>query len=279
MAKCIRCGKFSLFKSFPNGLCKDCILKIEKEEKEKKIKEIEDRKRRELEEQKRVEAIEAEKKRMQELLELPKKLFGDMLAYDYEDVDLFVPDPCAFEKIEIGTRLNAYQDKNNQYDQHAVRLEWNRETIAYFYRGKLQDMANDYLEFGGLVHGIVTALNPEGKQIQAHIGYYKGKDQDEYRTLVIKNKGAKTYKLTGNSSEAKQCNIMISKVGEKCDLEYDPAKDKYIVLCGDEIGYLPASATKFVEEYKEENCSVFISEIDTNDSGKYYACVHIFCEQ
>lgn len=278
MAKCVRCGKFSLFKSYQNGLCNDCIARIEEEENAKKKREIQEQKRRELEEKKRIEAEEAEKKRMEELLELPRKLFGDVLAYDYEDVNLFVPDPCAFEKMEIGTRLNAYQDKNNQHDQHAVRLECNRDTLAYFYRGKLQDMANDYLEFGGQVHGVVTALNPEDKKIQAHIGYYKGKDQDEYRSLVNMNTDVKKYKLTGNTSEVKQANIMISKVGEKCELEYDPEKDKYIVLNGDEIGCLPSSAAKIVDEHGEENCSVFISEIDMNDSGKYYACVYVFCK-
>ena len=85
MAKCVRCGKFSLFKSFQNGLCNDCIARIEEEENAKKQREIQEQKRRELEEKKRIEAEEAEKKRMEELLELPRKLFGDVLAYDYED--------------------------------------------------------------------------------------------------------------------------------------------------------------------------------------------------
>ena len=278
MAKCVRCGKFSLFKSFQNGLCNDCLVKIEEEEKERKQREIQEQKRRELEEKRRIEEKEAEKKRMEELLKLPDRLFGDVLSYDYEDVNLFVPDSSAFEKMQIGTRLNAYQDKSNQHDQHAVRLEWNRDTLAYFYRGKLQDMANDYIEFGGQVHGIVTALYPEDKKIQAHIGYYKGKNQDEYRSLVKTNIDAKKFKLTGNSSEAKQSNIMISRVGEKCELEYDTEKDKYIVCNGDEIGCLPSSASKMIEDHGEENCSVFISEIDINDSGKYSVCVSIFCE-
>ena len=89
MAKCVRCGKFSLFKSFQNGLCNDCLVKIEEEEKERKQREIQEQKRRELEEKRRIEEKEAEKKRMEELLKLPDRLFGAVLSYDYEDVNLF----------------------------------------------------------------------------------------------------------------------------------------------------------------------------------------------
>lgn len=278
MAKCVRCGKFSLFKSFPNGLCNNCTAEIEREQKAKELREKQERLKREIAEQERIIAEAEEQLRRQEMLTLPKRFFGFDLAYDYEDVNLFVPDSASFSKMDIGTKLNAYQDPDNPYDNKAVRLEWNSDTLAYFYRGKLQDMANDYLKFGGAVHGVVTALFPQEKKIQTHLGFYKGQAQDEFSACFAKNPRAKKYKLTGSMSQNKQSNIMISHVGEKCDLEYDYDKEKYLVVCGDEIGYLPASAAKLVDKNGEDSCSVFIAEIDTNDSGNYYASVYVFID-
>lgn len=278
MAKCTRCGKFSLFKSFKNGLCDKCTEALAKE---KEMQELQARKealKRQMEEQERIIAEAEEQIRLQEMLTLPEKFFGAERAYDFEDVNLFVPDAAAFSKMSVGTKLNARQEPENSYDKKAVRLEWNRDTLAYFYRGKLQDMANDYLRLGGHVHGIVTALMPDEKKIAAHLGFYKGAHQDELSSFLKKNPGAKAYKLTGSASEAKQSNIMISNIGEQCDLEYDCDKDKYLVTAGDELGYLPSSAAKLVDEHGEANCSVFIAEIDTNDSGKYYASVYLFFE-
>lgn len=279
MAKCVRCGKFSLFKSFPNGLCQDCITRIKEEEREKELKEIRERQRRELEEKKRIEEEEKEKKRIEELLTLPKKLYGYMLAYDYEDVNLSVPDSKSFSEMEIGTKMFASQDNENLHDCRAVMFKLNGVPVSYFYQGKLKDMANDYLEYGGQVYCIVTSLNPDENRIQAHVGYYKGHDQDEFRYMLRRNMDAKKYKLVGNSSEEKQFNVMSSSVGQKCEIDYDIEKDKYTVINGDVIGYLPSSARKIVEEHGEENCSVFIAEVDTNDSGKYYACVYVFFDK
>lgn len=278
MAKCVRCGKFSLFKSYENGLCDKCISDIERERKMKELEEKQERLKREIAEQERIAAEAAEQLRIAELLTLPQKFFGAVLAYKYTDVRLSVPDPSCFSKMNIGTKLNAYQDPHNPDDTNAVRLVWNDETLAYFCRGKLQDMANDYIQFGGHVHGVVAQLMPEDNTIFAHLGFYKGQHQDEFKSLFRKNPQAKTYRLTGSASEEKQSSIMLSHVGEKCDIEYDYEKEKYLIVCGDELGYLPAPASKVIEEYGEESCSVFISEIDTNDSGKYYANVYLFHE-
>lgn len=279
MAKCVRCGKFSLFKSFPNGLCDDCIAAIDKEEREKELREKQERLRKEIAEQERIIAEAEEQLRLAEALQLPDVFWGSRkLAYDYEDVKLFVPDPNLFSKMSVGTKLNAFQDKDNPYDKNAVRLEWNNDTLAYFYRGKLQDMANDYLMFGGHVHGVITSLAPDDSSIFAHLGYYKGANQDELKSLYFKNSSPKPYKLTGSSAAYIQENLFMSSVGEKCDLEFDSDKEKYLVTAGDALGYLPASAAKLVEEHDENNCSVYIAEIGMNDSGKYFVSVYVFVE-
>lgn len=282
MARCSRCNKFSLFKSFKNGLCDECKDRLEEErreaERERERMEREEQQRKEQEEKKRREAEEEAERKLKDLLVMPPKFHGSILAYDYEDVNLFVPNADTFSDLSIGFKLYAYQEKDNVHDPNAVCFHNSRITYAYFFKGKLQDMANDYLSCGGDVMAIVTDMNPDEKKISAHIGYFKQKDQDEFKSYIRKNKNAKTYRLTGNTSEEKQFNLACSKIGEKCEIEYDFDKDKYIVINGDEIGYLPATGTKIINEHGEDNCSVFIADIGENDSGKSYACVYIFTE-
>lgn len=276
MAKCSRCHKLYLFKSFPSGICPSCEKQILKEKEDREFQEYQERRRREIEEEKRIEAEKAERARIEQLLTLPNRFWGCDLAYQYEDVRLFVPSSELFSKMSVGTELFGIQEPDNPHDSKAVRLILSGETLAYFYRGKLQDMANDYLQFGGRVYGIVSSLSPEDQTIMANIGYYKGVNQDEFKSLYHRFPHSKLYRLTGSSSEDRQTNIMISNIGDKCSLEYDYDKEKYLVLSPDELGYLSASAAKLVDDYGEFSCQVFIGSIDFTDSGKYAVSVYVF---
>lgn len=98
--------------------------------------------------------------------------------YHYDDVQICVisgeaPDPREFRPR---TGLFFYQEPMNPYDDRAVRIENARGVKAgYFYRGKLQDMANDFLSSGGkLVGGVVSY---DGRTMIAQIDFYRdGRD-------------------------------------------------------------------------------------------------------
>ena len=65
-----------------------------------------------------------------------------------------------------------------------------------------------------------------------------------------------------------QDNISLCSVGEQCEIEWDCDSDRYVVVCGDEIGYL-------TEKQIDAHCiniyraKVFIDEITEQENGKY----------
>lgn len=65
-----------------------------------------------------------------------------------------------------------------------------------------------------------------------------------------------------------QDSLILCNVGERCEIDYDVECDKYIVSCGDEIGYL---TEKQIESHDIDISftRVFIDEIIEQENGKY----------
>lgn len=73
-------------------------------------------------------------------------------AYVYNHVDLCIisdqPKPD-LRRVKVGDYLNLVQEPENPYDHRAVRVETlSGRKLGYMYRGKLQDMANDFIDRG-----------------------------------------------------------------------------------------------------------------------------------
>ena len=73
-----------------------------------------------------------------------------------------------------------------------------------------------------------------------------------------------------------QGNIGDLKTGQRLTLEYDYDKEKYAVLDGWEIGYLPASAAKIVDEYGPDDVDVFVAGTEIDDDFKTIVYVYVF---
>lgn len=84
---------------------------------------------------------------------------GYILKYTYNDVQA-----CCWEyvprDIQVGNRVVLFQELTNQYDPKAVRLMFvpQRRPFGYLYRGRLQDMTNDYINRGNKVVARVSSL-------------------------------------------------------------------------------------------------------------------------
>lgn len=106
---------------------------------------------------------------------LPPRFYGGDLAYDYRDVDIYVPDEN-FEKLIIGNPLFIALARNNRYDKDAVSLNYDGIEVALLCRGKIHDMALDYLSRGDGGFAIITYVDTETKDAKVHLGFYKGCD-------------------------------------------------------------------------------------------------------
>lgn len=103
--------------------------------------------------------------------------------YQYDDVKICViqgeePHPADFP---AGTTLFFYPEPTNPYDDRAVRIEnANGVKAGYFYRGKLQDMANDFLSEGGKLVGMIQSY--DGVTMMARIAFFRdGRDAVQFR--------------------------------------------------------------------------------------------------
>lgn len=114
---------------------------------------------------------------------LPSRFYGGELAYDYRDVDIYVPDG-GFDKLVLGNPLFVARSKNNRYDKDAVSLNYSGEEFALLCRGKIQEMALDYIDRGDAGYAIVSFIDAESKTAKVHLGFYKdcdlGNDDDEF---------------------------------------------------------------------------------------------------
>lgn len=206
---------------------------------------------------------------------LPSSIRGHTIAYRYEDVGIFIPKDSTFdvEGFEPGAVLTLMQDKENENDPNAVGLRLRKRLVGYLYRGKLQDMANDWFKKELPMRAVLTKTFREDKRAEVLLAFY---DLSDFKKLRRRYPDAKEYRLTANANSEMQDNILMCSKGDECTICFDMDKEKYLVSSGLEIGYLPVSAGKLVEKYGEESCRVYIADISTNDNDKEVVTVYVF---
>ena len=206
---------------------------------------------------------------------LPDYCQGYVTAYRYTEVGVFVPNNANFdvEGFEPGATPALVQEPDNPYDNHAVGLKLNEQIVGYLYRGKLQDMANDWLKNKKPVRAQITACMRDRQRAEITLVFY---DLSRYEKCLAKYPDARKYRLVSNANKEMQDNISLCSVGDECSIDYDFEKDKYLVSSEVDIGYLPASAAKRIEEDGADAYDVYISDIDSDERGKYIVSVSLF---
>ena len=85
------------------------------------------------------------------------------IKYFYTDVGVYVPDLVELcsspEAVPLGNVV-CFQDPGNKYDNKAVAVCQSCGPIGYLYRGKIQDMANDWMDNGKKVIGFISYFDP-----------------------------------------------------------------------------------------------------------------------
>lgn len=204
------------------------------------------------------------------VLTIPHASNGYELAYQYEDVPVAGAGHYDVSSINPGSLIKFKLEPENQYDVKAVSLHVGDIKIGYLPRNKLQDMAHDFLSRGGDIAARVTAV--EGQTVKIVLGYYEHVGTP-YENLIDSGAQCKSYKLTGNTSEAMQENLFLCSIGEEVDVDFDYEKDKYLAASmSTDIGYFPKSASSALEG----SFRAFIANIDTDDNGKYFVIVSVF---
>lgn len=100
---------------------------------------------------------------------------GYTLKYHYKNVEVSSWDHIPRD-VKIGNRVAFIQEKNNEADPKAVLLIFvpQRKRFGYLFRGKMQDMVNDYLNRGNKVVARLSHLSFKPyKTVKIDIAFFK----------------------------------------------------------------------------------------------------------
>ena len=106
---------------------------------------------------------------------LTEPIDGYTLKYHYKDVEVTSWDSIP-KDVKIGNRVVLIQEPTNEADDKAVLLMFvpQRRKFGYLYRGKMQDMANDYLNRGDKVVARLSYLKFKPyKVVKIDIAFFK----------------------------------------------------------------------------------------------------------
>lgn len=281
MAKCIVCGKKGLFlRVNSSGRCADCESAYQaqlQEEARKKQEALQAQQERERIERKKKEAEEAERRRIEEE-NAPKykdACFLDVLegkyiiAYKYDRVNLAMVSP---ENGSIGDFLILVQEPDNEYDSKAVKVTTDGVTkLGYLFKGKLQDMANDWLKKDLPIEAQIDSVSK--KFVTIGIAFYK--DINSFRSIDA------TLTKTSKKDEyenSRQDNLAFVSEYDILEMEYDYDTETYIVRSDtyDELGELSASVSRKLYEQEDDfDYKVICISNDLDNNLKYKCKVKI----
>lgn len=99
---------------------------------------------------------------------------GYAIRYHYEDVEVCVWNDSIPKDTEVGNRITFIQEKSNKYDNKAVLLLLvpQQRKLGYLYRGKLQDMVNDYIGRGDKVTARISNIVQPGNRVMIDMAFY-----------------------------------------------------------------------------------------------------------
>ena len=137
---------------------------------------------------------------------------------------------------------------------------------------RITSMVTDWFSWNHPVLACFTSADDENRKYAVDIVFYR----DQFRYLLERNPDAKKYRLTGNKSEEMQDRLSDLKEGQPLTVEYDYEKEKYAVCDGWEIGYLPTSAARIVEDYGTDAISVYVAGTEIDDNWKTVVYIYLF---
>lgn len=87
---------------------------------------------------------------MKKLLELARV---NLAGVQYSDYQLVVG------TIKAGSKLKLYWERNNPFDDMAIKVEYSGVKIGYIPKGEIQDLLHEYREHGQKVYAFITSHN------------------------------------------------------------------------------------------------------------------------
>lgn len=191
-----------------------------------------------------------------------------VLSYRYDFVKVAMPN---VNGLKLGDFLSLEAEPDNQYDSHAVKILSGLDTVGYLFRGKLQNMANDFIRKDLPIEVSVDSITNDS--FTCGLGFYKDMNSFNCVSATLTKTSKKDY-----LGASRQDNLSSTSEGDMLYLDYDYDSETYIVTddFGNELGELSKSVSSKL--YDEESNYKYIgicTENEIDDNLKYKCKIKI----
>ncbi len=189
---------------------------------------------------------------------------NSLLCYEYEENMCLNENAATLITGHGGECLEFLQEPENEHDKNAVAIYHDKTKIGYVYKGKIQDMINDWIVRKDFFTGYINKIFITDNKATYKIGFYKPLDSYEHKTFTL----TKTKKKIDDTF-TREDNLCTVEEGDEVSIEYDSYLDSYIVYnCSyEEIGELGSGATTFIENSDYEKIIGIVTDYSFNDNG------------
>lgn len=210
--------------------------------------------------------------------EMNYNLFHDItdncvLCYEYEE-NLFLRDGSINCFVGNGGKpLSFVSEPSNEYDNKAIAVYLNEDKVGYVYKGKIQDMINDWISRGDYFFGYVNKFSIANSKVTYKIGFYKPLNRFENKVFRLTKISKKV-----DDDTTREDNLLLCNPGEVVTIEADIETGNLIVFndAFEEIGELPKNSAKFIDGENYKKLVGVIENIETNDEDKTEADVVVY---
>lgn len=192
------------------------------------------------------------------------------LKYEYErDLCLSSGVDAADLSGKGGTPITFVQEPDNKYDDKAVAIYWEAKKIGYVYRGRTQDMCNDWFKRDMLFIGHLAKINVAENTATYKIGFYRPLAERENKLfpLLRVTKTVEDFEIISRYD-----NLSVMDEGDEVDYYNGTVYDGT-----DELGELSDKAIDFIEQF--EKVALIIESLDDNKAKiRVYSIPEVTCK-
>lgn len=192
------------------------------------------------------------------------------LKYEYErDLCLSSGVDAADLSGKGGTPITFVQEPDNKYDDKAVAIYLESKKIGYVYRGRTQDMCNDWFKRDMLFIGHLAKINVAENTATYKIGFYRPLAERENKLfpLLRVTKTVEDFEISSRYD-----NLSVMDEGDEVDYYNGTVYDGT-----DELGELSDKAIDFIEQF--EKVALIIESLDDNKAKiRVYSIPEVTCK-
>lgn len=187
---------------------------------------------------------------------------GWILKYQYErDLCLY---GCNFDDLigQEGEEITFRQEPENTYDPNAVAVYLDDKKVGYVFKGRTQDMTNDWLKRSLRVGGLINDVDETTKEVTYRIAYYVPDSVAQSKIFPLVATSKKDF-FGYKRSE----NMVYCEIGD--DLVILEDYDTYTVynVLGNELGELGAGFRNWADKITYDTIAGVVDDIYDDENG------------